>query len=306
MITERAVEMQKDVLMCFIDYSKAFDKVRHDELFEDIRKLGLHGKDLQPLQSLYWKQTACTRIDEEFTDYTSIKRGVRQRCVMLPDLFNYSSELILRELGKERGLRLGGHNITNIRYAGDTVLLAESAEHLQRLLDVVVVESERRGLSLNCKKTECLVISKTENPRCILKVNDQVIKQASSFNYLGSIIPEDARCVNEVKRRIAVAQSTFSKLDNILRNRSLSMKVRFRVLDCYVYPVLMYGSEAWSITSDIKSRLESCEISFLRKMMKILWTDTVSNEHVLSRAQVKRKLMTGIRVRQLNFLGHII
>jgi len=39
--------MQKDVFMCFIDYLKAFDKVRHGELFEDLRKLGLHGKDLQ-------------------------------------------------------------------------------------------------------------------------------------------------------------------------------------------------------------------------------------------------------------------
>ena len=68
----------------------------------------------------------------------------------------------------------------------------------------------------------------------------------------------------------------------------------------------MYGSKAWSITSDIKRRLESCEIWFLRKMMKILWTDTVSNEDVLSRAQVKRKLMKDIRVRQLKFLGHII
>ena len=86
---------------------------------------------------------------------------------------------------------------------------------------MVVVENERKGLSLNCKKTECLVISKTESPKCILKVNDQIIKQATSFNYLGSIITEDARCVNEVKQRIAVAKSTFSKLDNILRNRSL-------------------------------------------------------------------------------------
>ena len=145
------------------------------------------------------------------------------------------------------------------------VLLAESEEDLQRPLDVVVVESERKGLSLNCKKMECLVISKTESPRCILKVNDQVIKQASSFNCLGSIITEGARCVNEVKRRIAVAKSTFFKLDNILRNRSLSMKVRFRVMDCYVYPVLMYGSEAWSTTSDLKRRLESWKYGSLER-----------------------------------------
>ena len=177
-----------------------------------------------------------------------------------PDLLTYYSALILRELGKERGHRVGGHNITNIRYADDTILLAESEEDLQKLLDVVVVESERKGLNLNCKKTECLVISKTESSRCILKVNDRVIKQTFSFNYLGSIITEDARCVNEVKRRISVAKSTFSTSNNILRHRSLSMKVRFRVLDCYVYPVLMYGSEAWSITSDIERRLESCEM----------------------------------------------
>jgi len=84
------------------------------------------------------------------------------------------------------------------------------------------------------------------------------------------------------------------------------MKGRFRVLDCYVYFVLMYGSEAWSITSDIKKRLESCEMWFLKKMMKIPWTDKVCSKDVLSRAQVKRKLMKDIGVKQLHFIGHII
>ena len=58
-ITERAVEMQKDIYMCFIDYPKAFDKVRHQELFEDQDKLDLYRKDVHLLASLYWNQTAC-------------------------------------------------------------------------------------------------------------------------------------------------------------------------------------------------------------------------------------------------------
>ena len=157
MITERAVEMQKDVFMCFIDYTKAFDKVRHEQLFEELGKLDLYGKDLRLMQNLYWNQTACIRVDGKCSNYTRIERGVRQGCVMSPDLFNYYSELIfkLRELENEKGLRVGGCNITNIRYADDTVLMAESAEDLQRLLDVVVRESERKGLSINCSKTEC-------------------------------------------------------------------------------------------------------------------------------------------------------
>ena len=68
----------------------------------------------------------------------------------------------------------------------------------------------------------------------------------------------------------------------------------------------MYGIEAWSIISDIKRLLESCEMWFLRKMMTIPWTDKVCIEDILRRAQVKRKLMKDIRVRQLNFLGYII
>ena len=137
--------------MCFIDYTKAFDKVGHEQLFDEVSELDLYGKDLRLLQDLYWNQTACIRIDGECSSYTKNERGVRQGCVMSPDLFNYYSELILRELDKRKGLRVGGHNVTNIRYADDTVLLAESAEDLQKLLDIVVWESKRKGLSINCK-----------------------------------------------------------------------------------------------------------------------------------------------------------
>ena len=90
-----------------------------------------------------------------------IERGGRQGCVSsVQDLFNYYSELILRELEQERGIQIGGQNVTNLRCADDTVLLAESQEDLQRLLDVLVAESERKELSINfCKKTESMVIS---------------------------------------------------------------------------------------------------------------------------------------------------
>ena len=162
-------------------------------------------------------------------------------------------------------MKVGGQNITNLRYADDTILLAKSEEDLPKLLDVVVRESELKELSINCKKTEYMVVSKKKDiPRCSLKVKDQIIKQVSAFNYLGSTITEDARCMKEIKRRIVLAKSAFSKLSNILRNTSLSMRTRMQVLNCYVYPVLLYGSETWSITSDMRKHLESCEMWFLR------------------------------------------
>ena len=146
------------------------------------------------------------------------------------------------------------------------MLLAESQEDLQRLLDVVVAESGRKGLSINCKKTESMVISKKKGaPTCNFNVKDKIIKQVSAFNYLGSTITEASRCVSEVKRRIALAKSAFSQnWKKIIRNRTLGMETRLRALRCYIHPVLMYGSEAWSITSYLRKRLESCEMWFLK------------------------------------------
>ena len=57
MLSERAIEMQKDVYMCFIDYTKAFDKVKHEELLQILQCLDLDGKDLRLIRNLYWEQT---------------------------------------------------------------------------------------------------------------------------------------------------------------------------------------------------------------------------------------------------------
>ena len=92
------------------------------------------------------------RIEGEHSEFKNIKRGVKQGCAMSPDLFNFYSEMILRNLENIQGLKINGENFNNLRYADDTVLIAESEQQLQRLLNTVVLESEKMGLSLNVKK----------------------------------------------------------------------------------------------------------------------------------------------------------
>ena len=94
---ERCIEVQNDLFICFIDYSKAFDKVKHDKLFEMLNQLDIDGKDLRVLRNLYWDQTAAVRVDGEHSEYKNIKRGVR-RCVVSPDFFNLYSDVILSQI----------------------------------------------------------------------------------------------------------------------------------------------------------------------------------------------------------------
>ena len=83
-LAERSIEVQKDIFAIFIDYEKAFDKVKHEEIMKDLRTLQVDDKDLRLLQNLYWKQIATISIDGEVSEqWTAIKRGVRQGCVFI-------------------------------------------------------------------------------------------------------------------------------------------------------------------------------------------------------------------------------
>ena len=306
MLAERCIEMQKDLYLCFIDYSKAFDKVRHEKRFNILEHLDIDGKDLRVIRNLYWDQIAAVRIGGELSEYTLIKRGVRQGCVMSPDLFNIYSEMILRNLENYPGVKINGENINNIRYADDTVLIADSEENLQRLLDITIEKSEEMGLTLNVKKTECMVISKKAIvPSCNLQSRGQQIKLVKKFKYLGYMITSDGKCITEIKKRIATAKDAFQKLSLILKNRNISMTTKFRVLKTYVWSTLTYGCECWTITSDIEKKIEAAEMWFIRRMLRISWTEKETNVNVLREGNIQRSLLKTIRKRQMEFLGHV-
>ena len=306
MLMERCIEVQKDLYLCFIDYSKAFDKVRHDNLFDILNNLDIDSKDLRVIQNLYWDQTAAVRIEGKHSDFKPIKRGVRQGCVMSPDLFNIYSEIILRNLEDSTGLKVNGENLNNLRYADDTALMAGSEKELQLLLDIVVKESEAMGLSLNVKKTECMVVSKKIiNPKCNIFSKGEQIKQVKKFKYLGHLITSDGKCVNEITKRIAISKDAFQKMKSVLTNRNITMTTKLRVLKAYVWAVLLYGCECWTLNKETTRKLEAVEMWFLRRIMRISWTEKRTNDSILKEANIERSLIKTIRKRQLEFLGHI-
>ena len=93
------------------------------------------------------------------TDWFQIGNGVRQGCILSPCLFNLYVEYIMRnaELDEaQAGIKIAGRNISNLRYADDTTLMAESEEELKSLLKKVKEESEKVGLKLNIQKTKIM------------------------------------------------------------------------------------------------------------------------------------------------------
>ena len=120
MIGERSLKVGRKLYLCFVDYQKAFDRVKHDKLRDVMVKAGIPELEIRLIIDLYWNQHASVRVEGEYSRSFSIRRGVRQGCIILPILFNLYSEFMIREaLEGIKGVRFGGENLTNVRYADD-------------------------------------------------------------------------------------------------------------------------------------------------------------------------------------------
>ena len=141
----KASEFQKHIYFCFIDYAKAFDRVDDNKLWKILKEMGIPDHLTCLLRNLYAGQEATIRTGHGTTDWFQIGKGVCQGCKVSLCLFNLYAEYIMRNAGLEEaqaGIKIGGKNINNRRYAHDTNPMAES-EELKSLLMKVKEESEK-------------------------------------------------------------------------------------------------------------------------------------------------------------------
>jgi hypothetical protein len=102
--------------------------------------------------------------------------------------------------------------------------------------------------------------------------NVNTLPPMKSFKYLVTTITADGKSNTEVKSRVAQAKVAFYKMKKILCNRALSMVTRKQVSQTYIKPILLYDSEAWTINRPMEKHIESTEMWFLRRTMRIPWT----------------------------------
>ena len=200
----------------------------------------------------------------------------------------------MRELDDRDGFRIGGTVVNNLRYADDTVIIVESEEHLQRLINVVVTKSEEKGLYLNSARSFAMVFSKASQiPTCNINVHGKILEQVHSFVYLGSQFTSDARCEKKIRRRIGIAKSAFTFMSKVLTSRDINMTVRIKVPRCYMD--VRHGQFLWLC----RTKLEAFETWLYRRMLRISWKDMVTNEEVYRRMNIKQSLLVDSVRRQM-------
>jgi len=184
------------------------------------------------------------------------------------------------------------------------VLLAKEENVLQNMIDKLTEIGRCYGMDMNVDKIKVMRISRQPFPVKIM-IDQKQLEKVESFKYLGSILTNDGRCTCEIKCRIAMAKAAFNK-KRALFTSTLDLKLRKKLVKCYIWSIALYGAESWTIRAVDQKHLESFEMWCWRRMEKISWTDRVRNEEVLLRVKEQRNILHEISKRKANWIGHIL
>jgi exonuclease III len=304
-LMEKAREYQKEFYLCFIDYSKAFDCVDHEKLWSVLLEMGVPKHLIILMKNLYTDQQASVKTDYGNTNWFNIGKGVRQGCILSPYLFNLYAEHIMRKAGIDEaagGIKIGGRNINNLRYADDTTILAETADDLQCLLRKVKEESAAARLKLNMKKTFVM----TNGPIQEFHIDNDQVEIVKEFIFLGSSISTDGNCSNEIKRRLLMGRKAMVSLDKLIKSKDVSLATKIRVIKTMVFPVTTYGCESWTIKQADRRKIDAFELWCWRRLLRVPWTEKRTNKSVLQEIKPECSLEASMVKLKLSYFGHIM
>src|SRR5215471_2717937 len=148
MLCERSLEHDNDLYVCYVDFEKAFDRVRWDKMMQILKELKVDRRDRTLVKDLYLRPEAIVRLECGETEPGEIGRGIRQGCPLSLLLFSIHAESTMRDAIDEieEGVVVGGRLLKDVRFADDQAMIAGSSDGLQRPMDGLNRAAEECGM----------------------------------------------------------------------------------------------------------------------------------------------------------------
>ena len=184
LIQHRLEKKDGKVFAVFIDYKKAFDRVWHDGLFIVLQHYGVPQKLINIIRDLCNKAQSCIRLNNNLTEWFETKIGVRQGCLLSPDLFNLFLENILAEAFedcKNLGINVDGYKLKDLRFADDIALITDTEDNLQTLIKRVHDVSKEYGMEISIPKTKAKISSREDQLKVNIKLDGTSLEQVKQI-----------------------------------------------------------------------------------------------------------------------------
>ncbi len=270
-LTEQARFQKKQLYTCFVDFKKAFDTVPRDLLWQVLEGLGINGRILECLRSMYRQDRACLHHPEEGLTPTFLCRiAVKQGCPLSPLLFGLFIDGLEKRLNVLEGdtpPMLGQLAIRLLLYADDLTVMSHTPVGLQKQLDVLQAFCCERQLIVNVKKTKVVVFEARKSVCQAFQYEGETIEQLNSFKYLGV----ELHGTKGMQAAILWLAMLGKKAVFALRRRCAELRIFDPALQCQLFDALVklvfsYGCEVWS-NHMAREQLEVVHRAFLKSLL---------------------------------------
>ena len=305
MIIDRCKTRKKDVVITFVDFSKAFDSVDRTALGQIIRLYGVPEELAGPIMALYRDTTATVRTTDGPTELFPTTTGILQGDTLAPYLFVVVMDYVLRTslLCLQNDAFLISQDIgalPALAYADDVALLASSFEGAERMVASLMTTSATVGLRLNYSKTEVLAFSSVPTPSPPLP-SFPTIKECTNFTYLGTLMADSLGAFEERRRLAWVASRTLT----LIYNSTTSEECKVGLFRAIIEPVLLYGCESWVTPQSLTAQIDASHRALLRAAINVHWPQVIRNEDLYDRTGVP-PASTTMRLKRLTLFGKAV
>lgn len=195
-------------------------------------------------------------------------------------------------------------------FADDIVLVADTREELEWELEKWREALETNGLRISRKKTEYMYMNFTADatvgPQDTIRIASEPLNMVDAFTYLGSMISRDARCDRAVDHRIQAGWLKYRSVSGVLCDKKMPVKLKGKIYNTIVKPVLMYGSETWTRLQPHTNRMQVTENKMLRWSGSVTLLDHLPNKYLWGSFGIKENMRAKLDERQLRWYGHVL
>lgn len=237
---------------CFVDFRKAYDKVRRDMLVQRLAELGVHGHMLQAIAQMYWEAPLVPKLGTALGPEIASKCGVKQGDPLSPLLFGLfidEFESRLRERLPGAGVQLGTRLLQMLLYADDMVLFASNPETLQRQLDLLHEFCVAKGMEVNVAKTEIVVFrhhSQAAQQAWTWHYHGSPIQRVSEFKYLGVVMHETKGVSVAIASLAAAARrAAWAMISRFRVGKVRDISLKLKMFKALVLPIMEYCGAVW-------------------------------------------------------------
>lgn len=304
-IVEQSVEWRSPLYLVFIDFKRAFDTINYYALWQILKMKGVPRKIINIIQQMYEGSSSKIVHEGEMSRSIEVSQGVKQGCPLSPILFNLALDWVMQQaIGEQEGMVWNTEKkLNDLDYADDICLIAQKYTEMQKKLQNTSDMGKKIGLVINTVKTKAMRLQ-TNNTRSF-QINGEAIKDVTHFTYLGSIISTDGGSERDIKARIGKAAGSFGTLKQIWNSAQITQNLKLRIFNTNVKAVLLYGSETWALTRGNINKVQVFINKCLRKIIKVKWSDFISNEELWQRTR-QEEIGIQIKRRKWRWIGHIL